>query len=214
MEHEETERGVIVTETSEDPYVASLIKAHAKVVSAFVERGFDEARKNHPVPGAIAPPTTPATAKIDGYGKVVQLPNAAHQPREGAKLCVDVTKSEDPDKLNSAIEKVARYVNIYAGAGAQPANAEIAVILHDGATLAVLNADAYSKKFGTQGNPNLDCLQKLHEAGVKIYVCGQSLISKGGTPEDVVVFVDVSVSALTSLANLQADGFAYLPLLK
>jgi len=54
----------------------------------------------------------------------------------------------------------------------------------------------------------------LHEAGVEIYVCGQSLIGKGGKPEEVVVFSDVAVSALTTLVNLQADGYAYVPLLK
>lgn len=50
MKHELTEKGVKVVETSEDPYVAKLIKEHAKVVSAFVSKGFDEAHKNHKVP--------------------------------------------------------------------------------------------------------------------------------------------------------------------
>ena len=46
----ETKKGVRVTETSDDPYVAKLIKAHAKAVSGFVKVGFAEARKNHAVP--------------------------------------------------------------------------------------------------------------------------------------------------------------------
>ena len=50
MTVEKTEKGVHVTETSDDPYVAKLIQAHAKVVSLFVKRGFDEARKPHPLP--------------------------------------------------------------------------------------------------------------------------------------------------------------------
>lgn len=50
MSYEKTANGVRVTETSDDPYVAQLIKAHAKTLSAFVERGFAEAMKNHPVP--------------------------------------------------------------------------------------------------------------------------------------------------------------------
>ncbi|MEL7498976.1 MAG: hypothetical protein AAFN77_15320 [Planctomycetota bacterium] len=50
MEIRKTEQGISVTETSDDPYVAKLIKAHAKVVSKFVERGFDEARLNHEPP--------------------------------------------------------------------------------------------------------------------------------------------------------------------
>ena len=67
-----------------------------------------------------------------------------------------------------------------------------------------LDADAYAKRFGTEDNPNFDCLHQLHEAGVEIYVCGQSLISKGEKPEDVLVFADVAVSALTTVVNLQA----------
>ncbi len=215
MSYEKTKKGVSVTETSEDPYVAKLIKAHAKAVSGFVEHGFAEAMKNHPVPDKIQSTnvefTNPAIKK---YGKVVKLPNAVHQPRDESKICVDLTKGGDPHKLNPAFEKIAKYVNIYHGAGKEKVIPQIAIILHGDATLTVLNADKYSKRFRTEGNPNLDCLHELHEAGVKIFVCGQSLIGKGGKPEDVVVFSDVAVSALTALVNLQADGYAYIPILK
>lgn len=50
MKVEKTEKGVKVTETSDDPYVAKLIQAHAAVVTGFIENGHDEARKNHPLP--------------------------------------------------------------------------------------------------------------------------------------------------------------------
>ena len=50
MKVEKTAKGVHVIETSKDPYVAKLIKAHAKVVSGFVKKGFGEARTMHPVP--------------------------------------------------------------------------------------------------------------------------------------------------------------------
>ena len=51
MKFEETPKGIKATETSKDPYVAKLIQEHAKVVSLFVKNGFDEAHKNHAVPG-------------------------------------------------------------------------------------------------------------------------------------------------------------------
>lgn len=50
MAVEKTEKGVRVTETSDDPYVASLIQAHAAVVTKFIEDGHAEVRKNHPLP--------------------------------------------------------------------------------------------------------------------------------------------------------------------
>lgn len=50
MTHEATEKGVRVVETSDDPYVATLIQAHAEVVSLFIQNGRAEMMKNHDVP--------------------------------------------------------------------------------------------------------------------------------------------------------------------
>ena len=50
MTHEATEKGVRVVETSDDPYVAKLIQAHAEVVSLFITNGRAEMMKNHEVP--------------------------------------------------------------------------------------------------------------------------------------------------------------------
>lgn len=47
---EHTKKGVKVVETSNDPYVAKLIQAHAEVVNLFIANGFAEARANHAVP--------------------------------------------------------------------------------------------------------------------------------------------------------------------
>jgi hypothetical protein len=51
MKLEKTERGVRVTETSDDPYAAKLIRAHAEVVNQFLKNGRTEMRKDHPLPG-------------------------------------------------------------------------------------------------------------------------------------------------------------------
>jgi hypothetical protein len=50
---EETDNGVKVTETSEDPYVVRLVQAHADVVSLFLNNGFPEVRRNHAVPSTL-----------------------------------------------------------------------------------------------------------------------------------------------------------------
>lgn len=52
MELEDIADGIRVVETSEDPYVVRLIQEHARVVSGFVDHGFEEARRNHAVPAA------------------------------------------------------------------------------------------------------------------------------------------------------------------
>jgi len=90
MSYEKTANGVRVTETSDDPYVAQLIKAHAKTLSAFVERGFAEAMKNHPVPDLKKGPQNTTLEYINPaikqYGKVVKLPHAVHHARDESKI--------------------------------------------------------------------------------------------------------------------------------
>jgi hypothetical protein len=48
--YEKTEKGMRVTETSEDAYTVKLIQAHADVVSLFLKNGFSEVQKNHALP--------------------------------------------------------------------------------------------------------------------------------------------------------------------
>lgn len=57
MKVERTPKGVKVTETSDDPHVAKLIQAHARVVTKFIQNGPLEVRQNHPVPEKARPRT-------------------------------------------------------------------------------------------------------------------------------------------------------------
>ncbi len=223
LTYEETDKGMKVTYNADDPFVVMLVQEHAKLVSRFIENGMGEIHKPYTLPNVARSEPRGVTREsatqweyinpaIQEYGKVVKLPSAVHQPREGSKIVVDITTGGQWDELNPAIEKVARFVNIYRGAGKESVKVEIAIVLHGEATFSALNSGAYAKRFKTKNNPNLDCLHKLHETGVEVFVCGQSLIGKGATPEDVVAYSNVAVSALTSLVNLQADGYAYLPL--
>lgn len=221
LEHEATDRGVKVRYKADNPYAVMLVQEHAKLVSRFIKNGMTEIHADYKLPKVATTSLANTQTKpkyihpqIRKYGKVVQFPTAAQQPRDGSKIVVDITKGGDPEKLNGAIEKVARFVNIYAGAGEKPANVKIAVVLHGDTTLAALNDAAYAKKFDTDSNPNLPCIEVLRKAGVEFFVCGQSLVSKGGRPEQVDDDVSVAVSALTSLVNLQADGYSFLPMLK
>ncbi len=45
-----TDRGVQVTETSDDPYTVQLIQEHSKVIDNFVATGWTAARKGNPAP--------------------------------------------------------------------------------------------------------------------------------------------------------------------
>lgn len=231
FDYENTERGIKVIYTAKDPYVVMIIQEHARLVSRFIKHGMEEIHKPYSIPSleeyrrsAKLPQETSSRADnndssveyshpaIAKYGKVVRLLKATQQPRDSSKIVVDVTKAGKPGELNPAIEKAARFVNIYRGAGDKPASVKIVLVVHGDATLSVLAKSAYIERFKTNDNPNLDCLEQLRKTGVEVYVCGQSLIGKGAAPTDVSEYASVAVSALTSLVNLQADGYAYVPL--
>ncbi len=55
---ESTKKGVRVTETSKEPFVARLIQAHAQVVSLFLKNGHIEVSRNHAVPEKEGEPST------------------------------------------------------------------------------------------------------------------------------------------------------------
>lgn len=150
--------------------------------------------------------------KIKQHGGVVPLANAAHQPQAGSKVLVDFSGGAAADKLHPGLDKLAKYVNIYAGGGAESAEVKIVVVFHGEATLISLTDEAYATQFKTKRNPNLPLLNELHAAGVEFYVCGQSLIAKGSAPNEVAPMAATAVSALTAVVNLQADGFAYVPI--
>jgi intracellular sulfur oxidation DsrE/DsrF family protein len=149
---------------------------------------------------------------IAGHGEVFRLPDAQDQPRDDSKICVDVTKGGPADKINPAVEKVARFVNIYSQAGRVPASVRISVILHGDATLVALNDEAYAKRFETESNPNTPLLRELRKAGVELLVCGQAMTHKKASLDDVGDSVTVAVSGLTVNVNRQQDGYAFIPL--
>ncbi|MGF1583557.1 MAG: DsrE family protein [Gemmataceae bacterium] len=150
--------------------------------------------------------------KIKDSGKVVRLPNAAEQPMDGSKIVVDITRKGDLQAVNPAIAKLARFVNLYAGAGKKAATVDIVVVMHGNATICSLDDSAYRRHSGVARNPNLPLFKKLKQVGVKVHVCGQALSHKQYGFAAVHEDVTVAVSALTAIVNQQHKGYAYLPM--
>jgi len=220
---ENTERGVKVTETSDDAYTVKLIQAHAVVVSKFVKRGFDEAQENHPVPAVDSKPATnsatPPVADpsllfpiIEGYGGVVAVADAVEPPRAGMKLVLDVTsEAKKPEEINKGLDRAARLLNLYGAAGLKASDISITIVLHGEATKSVLSDEAWESRLQMKHNPNLPLIRLLQKAGVEVIVCGQALSYKKIERGEVAGEIPVAAAALTVLLNRQADGFAYVP---
>lgn len=149
---------------------------------------------------------------IEGHGGIVDLPDAVQQPRKGSKVVLDVTRGSRADGVLVALDRVARYVNLYANAGAGFDDGfEMAVVMHGGATKSSLSDAAFQEHFGT-ANPDSALIRQLAKAGVKFYVCGQSLTHGGYKPAETSQEVQVAVAAATALIELQRDGYSYMPL--
>ena len=163
-------------------------------------------------PAKPAKPTL-AFPRIASAGGVVALPAGADMPAPDAvhRLLIDATGAETTAAgTNSHLEAAARAVNLYALAGVAPENVKVAVVVHGKATPLVLSAAAYQRRFG-KPSPDAALVAALHEAGVAIYVCGQSLVHSGHAVADVHEDVTVALSAMTKLVELQAAGYGLIP---
>src|SRR6202008_3949379 len=138
-------------------------------------------------------------------------PRAAEQPRRGAKALVDITTDAKPGAVNKGLEQVARLLNLYGAAGLKAGDVKIAAVCHGEADKAVLSDAAYLARFKVAANPNLPLIRALKNAGVELFVCGQSLHDLGFKAEEVAEDVPVADSAMLVLVNKQADGYAYIP---
>ena len=154
--------------------------------------------------------TYPAIAK---YGAVHPLPHAAVQPNKHRvyKALFDVTSgSKDPSKPAPGLVHVARAVNVFASAGVPVKNLRFVAIVHGPvATTAILNNEAYKKKFGMD-NPNIPLIDAMVKAGVHVDVCGQALADLGFEHSEVYGKVRIDLSALATTVVYGDMGYAYM----
>ena len=149
---------------------------------------------------------------VPGYGAIYQIENPDMSPDTSLsyKIVVDVTMgSDDVGQVNFALHNLARMFNLHVAAGVPKENMDIIAVVHSKAAMTMLNDKAY-KRINEVNNPNKDLISALSKAGVKIYVCGQSLIARGFDPKELHKDVGISVSALTILTEYQLKGYALL----
>jgi intracellular sulfur oxidation DsrE/DsrF family protein len=112
--------------------------------------------------------------------------------------------------VNVELETVARFLNMHARNGVESDDMDLAVVLHGDALSATLTNAAYRQHFDVD-NPNLELLQRLHDAGVRFYACGQTAKFRKYARSDLAPAVQIALSAMTMFATLQADGYSLLP---
>ncbi len=146
---------------------------------------------------------------IKDYGAVFSIdnPDLILKSDQEYRVIFDVfTNTNNTGEINPLINTVARYLNMHAQAGVPSDNMKVALVLHGSAAKDALSAKAYQKKYGSE-NPNAGLISALNEAGVEVFVCGQSYKSRGLPLEGLSKDVKLSLSALTALIAYQEQGY-------
>jgi hypothetical protein len=151
---------------------------------------------------------------IEGHGKVRYLEDAVEPPQRACRAVYDITGFARPAEAVKGVDRAATLLNLYGAYGVPADSVRICLIFHGDATTAVLRDEAYSEVVDTPdvtSNPNRPVFKKLRAQGVQIQVCGQALAHRNYARKDVAPEVDVAASAITTLINKQAEGYAFVP---
>ncbi|MBL7863403.1 MAG: DsrE family protein [Cyclobacteriaceae bacterium] len=149
---------------------------------------------------------------IKSHGGIFEIPFAEERPDPSMvyNIIIEVEReSEKPDTINWALNNVARLLNLHAVGGVPSSNVNVVLAIHGGATYTTMNNDQYRAKYNVD-NPNLKLYQELQAAGVRMFVCGQSIVNRKVDRKRMVPEVKPAVSMLTTVTTYQLKGYAYL----
>lgn len=155
---------------------------------------------------------TPVNPIIKNFGTVNEVPYAVERPdaKMEYKIVIEViSDNPKPAALHEFFEKAAAVVNLHALGGVPAKKMHVVMVIHGPAAQYIVDNVRYQQKFGTD-NPNLPLFTALKEAGVKIFVCGQSLIKRKIDPATIAPEISVALSAITTVTTYQLKGYALL----
>ena len=160
-----------------------------------VSEGFSQEKKAGPI--------------INDYGKVWSINNPEYRTHIDTqyKVVFDIMNSpEDPSQLNTSIETAARFLNMHAQSGISLERMKVALVVHNKASKDLCKNEVYQEKYGVE-NPNAAMIAQLMEAGVAFIFCGQSSVARNLPIEETIDGVQLSLSAMTALIQLQNEGY-------
>lgn len=132
-------------------------------------------------------------------------------PDSQFQVSFDVADAATPGQLNRSIESAARFINMHVAAGVPEQNIRLAIVVHGGAVDDLTNAQFYASRHDGSSNGSAAAIAELQQHGVAIYICGQSAAAHGVTKADLLPGVEMSLSAMTSHALLQQQGYTLNP---
>lgn len=149
---------------------------------------------------------------IKSYGGIFEIPYADEKPDPTLdyNIVIEIDQaSNKPDSTNGALYNVARLINLHVMGGVPKEKLHVVLAIHGGAAFSVMNNETYKAKYGVD-NPTLKLFQELQQAGVKMFICGQSLTARKIDRFKMVPEVKVATSMLTVMTSYQLKGYVAL----
>ncbi len=147
---------------------------------------------------------------FNGFGKHADVPGVSLDASTRLKVAFDAISAAKVGEMNHQFDSLARFINMHVASGVPQENIRLALVVHGGAALDVLNAKAYKQKQGGE-NANIALVRALLDNGVKVIMCGQSFMGHGLSRDMLIQGVELELSAMTAHALLQQQGYTLNP---
>ena len=151
---------------------------------------------------------------VKGFGGVNPIPLAVEKtdPGQTYNIIVEVnTDNPKPEQVHELMEKIASIANLHVLGGVSPARLHLVAVVHGPAAMYLQQDSVYQRKYGV-ANPNLPLFRALKEAGVRLLICGQSMMKRNIDPATLAPEWEIALSAMTTLSTHQRRGYVLLKL--
>lgn len=149
---------------------------------------------------------------IEEFGSIATIDMDSPLPKRlRLKVSFDAAKGGAPGEINRKFDSLARFINMHGEEGVPMHRMKLAMVVHGAAAHDVTNAAHYGAKYDGAENANARLVAALIDKGVKFYVCGQSAAYHDIDKSALLPSVEMSLSAMTTHALLQQDGYTLNP---
>jgi len=159
--------------------------------------------------GQSAPPATDA---IPGstYGPVPNVTFGGDRKLTYRFAWAIVASADSAGQITPEFLAPLRVLNTLIADGVPANRIHLAIVARGPAAVDMLDNDAY-RAVMQRDNPNLPILRELAARGVRLIVCGQTMVGRNLPRDGFPPFVLMSRAATVAQARLAAEGFTFNP---
>jgi intracellular sulfur oxidation DsrE/DsrF family protein len=96
--------------------------------------------------------------------------------------------------------------NVHIYSGVPKENIDLVFVVYAGSTPITISNEEYKKRFEVD-NPNAGLLEELKKNGIRVIVCGQSMMKQNLVPDMIYPGVEMAVSRFTATTDLMNKGY-------